>query len=149
MKGPAGIIRMSFTEGDPLDLPASNETIHVFHGLTKPWKPIPVKFIAPQPSFIKELNGGHAQFLRVCRRLASDAVTQQINHQKLGLKCFACGSAATGFAFWNFVYAETTEILKWMNYGACRCDSVQCVKVLDERIKGWVDTGKNEIHEIN
>jgi hypothetical protein len=144
-----GIIRISFTEGAPLDLPGSKETIHVFHGVTKPWKPIPVKFIAPKPGIMQQLIGGHAQFLLTCRRLASDAVTQQVNHQKLGLKCFACGGATTGFAFWNFLYAETADILKWINYGACTCDSVECAKVLEERVRGWFNTGKNKIHEIN
>ncbi len=104
--------------------------------------------MAPQACIMKELGGGHAQFLRVCRGLASNAVTEQIDYQKLGLKCFSCGNAATGFGYWNFIYTVTNDTLKWINYGACSCNSDECLKVIDERIRGWVNTGKNKIHNM-
>jgi hypothetical protein len=144
----AGIIRISFVEGEPVDLPGSFESIHVFHSITIPWKPIVVKFTAPQPNLIKELSVGHARFLGLCKRLASDAVTQQVNLQKLGLACFSCGSVAVGFEFWNFIYAETVETLKWVNYAACHCGSNHCLKALDGRFKAWVSTGKNKVYTI-
>lgn len=141
-----GMIRTSFSDGDPLDLPGSHETVHVFHGITMPWKPIAVKFIAPQPNLFGQLSSGQGQFLRVGRQLASDAVAQQINPRSL--KCFSCGNAATGFVIWNCIYVETADVLKWKNYGACGCDNDQCFKTLDERIMGWLNTGATKVCEI-
>lgn len=130
-------------------LPACHSSVHVFHGTSMPFKPFAVKFIAPQANLFKQAVKGRAQLLKICEKLCAGAVSNYIHSQKLDFKCFSCGAPSTQFSLWNFIYVETPDKLNWNNYGACKCDNEQCSKVIDERIRGWVNTGKNTICEIN
>ncbi len=146
-----GAKKREYPENDrKVNLPGKLESVHVFHGITLPWKPIAVKFVAPDPNLFGSItqHSGQVNFAEFCRKLASEAAMKQIDHVKLGLKCFSCGNNTVGLCVWNAIQNNGSNML-WLIYGACTCNNPKCLTIVDERVKGWLKSSVPDDAQIH